>query len=87
MYGVPWGGQTLRGSVLTVIIVCRHYSLSTRIHYASMFNVAELFWVYPIFKFQFTFRVEEQISSILDICRQEDGKACVKVFYDVSILK
>jgi len=27
-------------------------------------------------------QVEEQISSILDICRQEDGKACVKVFYD-----
>ena len=30
------------------------------------------------------FRVDDQISNILDICRTDDGKASVKIFYDVS---
>ena len=28
--------------------------------------------------------MDEQISCILDICRTDEGKASVKVFYDVS---
>ena len=32
----------------------------------------------------FILSVDEQISCILDICRTEEGKASVKVFYDVS---
>ena len=31
-----------------------------------------------------SFSVDEQISCILDICRTDEGKASVKVFYDVS---